>query len=148
MKTIEWKNVDKSSWPRGPWDNEPDAMQFADEATGLPCLVKRNHFGAWCGYVGVAAGHPAFEQERDFDVHGSITFRSFCDGEPGTGICHLPDAGEPDRVWWFGFDCAHGWDFCPGMEARLRTFCRMHGESYKDLAYVKEECRKLAAQLA
>lgn len=41
-----------------PWEHEPDALDF--EAEGLPCAMRRNHHGVWCGYVGVAADHPLF----------------------------------------------------------------------------------------
>src|SRR5690606_18441494 len=30
-----------------------------------------------------------------------------------TSVCHVADAGEPDHVWWFGFDCAHCDDLSP-----------------------------------
>jgi hypothetical protein len=46
--------------PAGEWDNEPDKIQWLDEDTGLDCLMVRNHFGSWCGYVGVTEGHPLF----------------------------------------------------------------------------------------
>ncbi len=35
MKTKEWTTEDKSAWPRGPWDIEPDKIQWIDEATDL-----------------------------------------------------------------------------------------------------------------
>jgi hypothetical protein len=50
--------VDKSTWARGPWDNEPDKMQWQDRETGLPCVILRNRIGSWFGYVGVLPGHP------------------------------------------------------------------------------------------
>ena len=28
MKTIEYRTIDKSAWPRGEWDAEPDKMQW------------------------------------------------------------------------------------------------------------------------
>lgn len=61
METKQETYVDKSSWARGPWDDEPDKMQFTDEATSLPCLIVRGPAGALCGYVGVAKGHPLHE---------------------------------------------------------------------------------------
>lgn len=57
------------------------------------------------------------------------------------GVCHVVEAGEPDDVWWFGFDCAHCDDFAPGANWSL-------GEAhYRNVAYVTEECQKLALQL-
>jgi hypothetical protein len=58
MKTIAYRTIDKSSWPRGAWDDEPDKKQWQDTATGLPCLIVRNGVGALCGYVGVPRWHP------------------------------------------------------------------------------------------
>ncbi len=35
--------IDRSGWGRGPWDAEPDRVEF--EHTGLPCLLRRNRSG-------------------------------------------------------------------------------------------------------
>ena len=62
MEHKTWTTMNKSTWGDGPWMAEPDKEQWPDETTGLPCLIKRNQFGALCGYVGVAEGHPWFGQ--------------------------------------------------------------------------------------
>lgn len=159
MKTMEWTTIDRKEWPAGPWDGEPDKVQWPDEATGLPCIAVRNpRCGNWCGYVGVAEGHPYFEkgyEEPSVEVHGGLTFADACQphgDEEGKGICHVAGTGEPDRVWWLGFDCAHSGDYSPqdAMYARDRpeSYWRLFPEnSYKTLAYVKSECAKLAEQL-
>jgi|SRR5262245_2393082 len=150
MQHLEYTLVDKSEWPRGRWDGEPDKVQWQDEATGLPCLAVRNSMGAWCGYVGVAEGHPFFRDEHqlhyDLSVHGGVTFSDFCvETEKEYGICHIPDEGEPDRVWWFGFDCGHSMDQIPLFDLRYQSlgFDRV----YRTLDYVKAECTGLAEQL-
>ena len=152
MKTLSWTTIDKSSWKRGPWDSEPDKKQWEDPTTHLPCLIVRNHGGALCGYVGVPQGHPwhgkSYSEEAlyDISVHGGLTFAKGCghDADPSTGICHLPDPGEPDNTWWFGFDCAHHMDLSPGYE----SYHRFHAnETYRDLAYVEREIASLALQL-
>jgi hypothetical protein len=171
MEMREWSHLDKRAWERGPWDDEPDKVQWRDEATGLPCLAVRNErSGNWCGYVGVSERHPAFglnyyhstwdaEQEGQtltpvqaainaVSVHGGLTFADKCHPSPegeGHGICHVPAPGEPDHVWWFGFDCAHSGDVSPGYSAELRF--DWPGAEYRVLAYVKSECRDLARQL-
>lgn len=65
--------LDKSKYPRGEWDNEPDKVQWKTEA-GFPALIVRSQtFGALCGYVGVPKGHPAYEKhydEVDVEIHG------------------------------------------------------------------------------
>jgi hypothetical protein len=153
METREYRTKDKSLWIRGEWDNEPDKVQFTDEDTGLPCLIVRGPSGALCGYVGVAEGHPYFQKEYDavdVDVHGGLTFNGFCapDADESKHICHVPSPGEPDHVWWLGFDCAHSGDICP-------SYAKPYGgplglsphEQYRSFAYVKGEVRKLAQQI-
>lgn len=130
--------INKSSWPAGPWMNEPDQATWTDEATRLECAVLRmESSGHLCGYVKVPKGHPLYRKHYSqavrkaaFFVHGSLTFS-------GTLRSDLPG-------WWFGFDCAHSGDFCPGRG--LHVFgCP---EAYKDFAFAVAECRELAAQLA
>jgi hypothetical protein len=151
MKTIEYTFIDKSSWPRGPWDKEPDKIQFMDAETGLPCLIVRaDHHGALCGYVGISEGHPYFsssyDNHYDLEAHGGLTFSDFCvESDKEHGICHIPGEGEPDRVYWLGFDCAHSGDFCPAY-SDWSSF-RGKEERYRTLDYVRAECARLARQL-
>ena len=169
MKTIEYTFADKSNWRRGQWDSEPDKMQWQDEETGLPCLAVRAGHGAWCGYVGVAEGHPWFEQHyrelEDVEVHGGITFSDFCApaDRDESGICHVPDPGEPDHVWWLGFDCAHAFDVTPRhlsmmdighllssfTDGILGTEATLKGprDEYRTIAYVRSEVASLARQV-
>jgi hypothetical protein len=171
--------MDKSDWGPGAWQEEPDKVQWPDEATGLPCLAVRNGMGNWCGYVGVAVGHPWHGKdygdaigpctdkcdpeyhwdhriESIIEVHGGVTFADACQPreDESRGICHAPDMGEPDHVWWFGFDCGHSDDLSPAMMARERK--SVFGETrygsnwqptYKALGYVRAEVAKLAQQL-
>lgn len=156
MKTIEYRTIDKSEWPRGAWDDEPDKKQWADPTTGLPCLARRHErWGNWCGYVGVPKSHPLHGHtydDLDLEVHGGLTFSAACGhGEdPARGICHVPDPDEPDDVWWFGFDCHHAWDYAPGVGVELPESLRRHTPegNYRDLAYVEAQIAGLAQQLA
>ena len=169
MQTIEYRTVDKSEWPNGAWSHEPDKKQWQDEATGLPCLVVRNRMGALCGYVGVAEGHPAHGKNwRDsgvdsLEVHGGVTYGDHCQpGDEKESICHIPSIGEPDHVWWIGFDCSHFGDALPAEKTRLRKYmeaqeyARMFDKStdyanpngtYRDFGYVTRQCQCLARQL-
>ncbi len=158
----EWTHHDKRAtrdsrtyWTDpGPWHHEPDKVQWIDQATNYACLAVRNPSGAWCGYVGVPEGHPFYRQDYDNvpDVihnaaHGGLTFSDLCyeEAEEGHGICHIPEPGHPDNVWWLGFDCAHLGDFVPGMPRMPSEWRRQ--ETYKDLAYVQATCEQLAAQI-
>lgn len=182
--------VDKADWVRGPWDTEPDKLQWRTEA-GLPGLIVRGGGGALCGYAAVTDTHPWYGRdysectahgfgctaawddqhtpESVIDVHGGLTYAAAC----GDRICHVPEPGEPDNVWWFGFDTAHADDFRPqdakyarqmqesyhvlssrtdeGVPVHItstitgRRFA--HTDYYRDVAYVRAEVERLASQL-
>ena len=151
MKSQEWSFLDKSQWGNGPWVYEPDKAQWPDKETGLPCLAVRHpNSGHWCGYVGVAEGHPEFGKDYDAvlaDVHGGLTFADFCNpNEKEQGVCHIPDEGEPDRVYWLGFDCVHLGDLSPAYNRRLGQV-DAYPDTYRTLDYIKNECASLARQL-
>ena len=162
MEAKTYTTIDRAAlgWPAGPWDGEPDKVQWPDKATGLPCLAVRNRSaGHWCGYVGLPPEHPMYgkgysDDGVDFYVHGGLTFADKC--QPGEseaqGICHTPGPGQSDHVWWLGFDCAHAWDFSPQdvkYEAeRGYPFTIMSDQHYRTLAYVQQQCSELAAQVA
>lgn len=170
--------MDRTGWDDGPWMREPDKVQWQDLATGLPCLAVRSPMGCWCGYVAVLPGHPWYQcphgarlasDPNDWehtidgviDVHGGLTFSDFCmpldgPGDEARRVCHVPGPGEPDRVWWFGFDCGHFMDVSPGLDARMRetgmresalaAYGRLQ-DTYRTLDYVRREVTSLAWQL-
>ena len=143
-------------WPAGPWDDEPDKAEWRDEATGLPCMIKRNHLGALCGYVGAPRAHALYgihysdaEDVLEYAGHCGLTYSATCDerGEecPEDTICHLPLEGEDDDVWWLGFDCAHAWDVVPGMHEFIGF---MPDAAYRDWEYVTQCVTQLAAAVS
>lgn len=152
--------VDKTGWGDGPWMTEPDRVDFVHG--GLACFAIRHpEHGHYCGYVGVPREHPAYgkpAREVDAEFHGDLNYAAPCEGS----ICHTPEPGMADDVWWLGGDFGHAFDLCPGREARLvsvagpaatatvralREKCfRM--EVYRDLPYVRHEIEHLAEQLA
>lgn len=151
---LQTYRIDRTGWDAGPWDGEPDRVDW--EHAGLPCFVLRNHHGAWCGYAGVAAGHPLYGQsyhDIGINVHGGLTYA----GECRPPICHVPKPGDPDEMFWFGFDCGHCFDVMPGMVAHLREVYAKLGDvpppdplpsEYRTLAYAQAETNRLAEQLA
>jgi hypothetical protein len=175
METKEYRTVDKSEWGGGPWDDEPDKVQYQDEVTGMPCLIVRGPLDVLCGYVGVDENHPWHGKEYSdddvcVDVHGGLTFSESCQeipegvsiaeemkGNPpeAVGICHIPGPGEPDNVWWFGFDTGHHTDLTPTMNKSMREWREQYnieyksglGQTYKTIDYVKEQIQMLAIQL-
>lgn len=150
--THDEHRVDKSDMGDGPWQIEPDYLQWTTEA-GLPGLIVRNQVGCLCGYAGVPNGHPLYEvscQDIDVQVHGGLTYSAHCNG----AICHAPGPGETDDVWWFGFDCSHApWDYVPRWAALTRqlgmedTLSTLFQGSYKGIDYVRNEVEGLARKL-
>jgi hypothetical protein len=161
MQTEYIPDMDRTGWAPGPWDDEPDKAQWTDQATGLPCLAVRNELSVWCGYVGVPPEHPY--HGRHFEgthlaAHGEVNYAAPCQGY----ICHSPEPGQPENVWWFGFDCGHEhagdvvpkWATGPadlsyrGPECARETRLWGYDIGYRDLEYVQTECGWLARQLA
>ena len=120
----------------GPWDDEPDFIQWIDPTTTYQCMMKRGYSGGWCGYVCVPRDHPLHGHgysglDEDINVHGGLTFA---------------DSWLEEGDWWFGFDCGHAFDISPAMP----DFGPTEGEwasKYRDAEYVKAMVKVLAAQL-
>ena len=156
MSDKQSPSIDRAGWGRGPWDGEPDRVEF--EHAGLPCILRRHVMGHWCGYAAVPPGHALHGRDyNDFnlEVHGGLTYANRCEGD----VCHEAKPGKPRNVWWFGFDCAHCWDMSPGIEAVLTKHSAHSGgfrtphpldelKHYRTLHYVRRECEQLAEQLA
>lgn len=151
--TTELRFVDKTEWPRGPWDGEPDKAVWVDEATGLDCMVRRGPVGSLCGYAGVALDHPLHGEDcdaLDMDVNGGLTYAAGCqDSDEPSAICHTPQPGRPDDVWWFGFDCAHAYDFSPVVAMTMQGLGieTTMGNHYWTFGEVIREVERLARQL-
>jgi hypothetical protein len=191
-----WGLRDRTGWEPGPWDDEPDKIEFTT-TVGLPGLIVRSHSGGLCGYVGVPPGHQfygvdysqcvrlAAGRECDdagvnpFDAvreqtgylgqavrglealqamqdkhmngrrqwdwcdhtpenymwpHGGITYSYGSSGD----ICRDPLPGQADGVWWLGFDCDHGGDFSPALQATVRRVGCYERPPYNHRAAIKE----------
>lgn len=93
-----------------------------------------------------AAKYPQGDAARRWKDSGHLIddYAAWCDFITSRSICHIPGEGEPDSVWWFGFDCAHAWDISPATDRNY------HGSDseYRDFDYVTRECQSLARQLA
>ncbi len=147
---MEKLELDKSTWGEGPWQHEPDRLEWCYK--GFPCLIQRNHYGVLCGYVGVNKTHPYYQKHYDeveLSAHGDLTYSDFCYRH----ICHTPLPGEEEDVYWFGFDCAHGFDLVPAREARRKSALHnLYSEvkpwrTYKTIDIVKIWVEDLADQL-
>lgn len=150
--------VDRTGWAEGPWDDEPDKVQWTDPVTGLPCLIVRHgYMGHLCGYVGVPPGHRyhgvMWSDLPNDSPTWNVNYSAFCQhGDEHDSVCHVPDPGEPDDVWWFGFDCGHYNERQPGMEAALDSLGSplahdswLTAREYRTVDYVMKRCAELAA---
>ena len=140
--------IDKSTWDKGEWTSEPDHVAF--EHKGVPCIIHRvDTHGGLCGYAAVEPGHPWHGYEEgsaiEADVHGGITYAGRCEG----AICHVPKPGEPDDVWWLGFNCAHAGDFSPGYSKHIKSYAstKSRDSVYRTVSFVRAECERLADQI-
>lgn len=147
------RKTEKQLWGPGPWEKEDDRYEWTT-AAGYPGLMTRGPLGNWCGYAAVPNGHPlwgaAYDAWCNIEVHGGLTYSGPCRGH----ICHTAKPGDPDNVWWFGFDCAHAFDFMPAMGPLRadRSFgptvpTKFPDEVYRDYGYVREQVESLASQL-
>lgn len=146
MSTETW--IDKSDWGMGPWQDEPDRIEWRiGDLVGL--MLRNPSGGNWCGYVGVPPNHSwhgrgyschvdncprsTYDADTcehslpDIDVHGGVTFSDRCmedDRPQRERVCHVPQDGESADVWWIGFDCAHAWDVRPAGLVRDRELAK------------------------
>lgn len=149
---------DRSKWNAGPWDQEPeDFVVFFH--VDVPCVLARNHMGAWCGYAGVNQPHWLYGKEDSelYEyginpwVHGGITWNNSLPGaehllekdlqlqlEISAAVTKKDISRiDPDATWFFGFDCSHGGDLNP------HGIMESYGD-YRTLAYAYLNTVRLA----
>jgi hypothetical protein len=139
MKMKETK-INKSSWPRGEWDNEPDLLKFT--YLGYKCQILRMaDTGHLNGYVGITKTHPFVNKSQSSQIVMELSIESLI--AVHGGITFADRIGTDKNIWWFGFDCAHSGDGMPGMP--LPSYNK--DKTYRNLEYVKNEVKSLAKQL-
>ena len=89
------------------------------------------------GYVRIPENHPFYNKGYDdikIECHGGLTFSGELEGETG---------------FYIGFDTAHYLDFMPFMAMiNGRDFPTiMEQTTYKDIDYVRNECKEIVDQL-
>jgi len=143
---------DRSLWPPGPWDGEPDFREFRH--MGLPCIVCRGAMGGWCGYLGVPPGHVwhgKHQEEIDRSAAAEFPYELSYASPCSLLICHTPAPGEPEDVWWMGFDLQRAGDYTPDVAMMMQ---RVPGltELMRDWVYPNErfaqEAVRVLAELA
>lgn len=119
-----------------PWLREKDSYLWRESTTRYVCqILRRNGLKHLCGYVVLPPHHSLgglhyddLQEQIDYVPHGSLTFsRTYAK----TGYTKV------------GFDCAHLGDLVPSMaDFGVKTRC-----TYRDAAYVRDECERLARSL-
>lgn len=106
----EYFSKPRREWGDGPWQTEPDVVRYA--RWGSRRLAVRHPNGFWCGYVGLRPEERGYGERVELgDPVGGVevTFvgRIQAPAEP-LGLT------EAEReLWWWGFDCAHGFSVQP-----------------------------------
>lgn len=126
-----------------PWETEPGFSDFIDEDTGYRCYIMRHlELKHLCGYVKLPKEHKLYGETNvdnefllNLDVHGGVTYA----GEL------KPRYMEVDYA--VGFDCAHAGDYSPYYLPFIGMNKIKEDETYKDIEYVTNQCKKLAKQL-
>lgn len=139
----------------GPWETEPDRLEWRDEATDKPCLIVRPTHGALCGYVAVGPESPLYECRYGepaidgLDAHGGVTYTGY-----GDLVHHeIHRALQLSKMWWIGFDCAHATDYVPNPSRSIYLFLESLSHStsasanYKTFDTVKGYVTALAASI-
>ena len=134
-----------------PWETEPDFFEFVDEDTGYRCFIQRHpELKHLCGYVELPKEHKLYGKTNvgnefllNLDVHGGVTYaknKIFKDIYRGVPLFISVN-------YVVGFDCAHAGDYSPYFLPLLGMNRVIGDETYKDIDYVTNECKKLAKQL-
>lgn len=127
--------------------HEPTREQYDSIADQIARLVPK------------AEEYPNGDAARSLDrlvTESTLTFEEWVVDQQGKRVCHVPEPGRHRDVFWFGFDTAHAGDYSPGHEARMKQLMPdlprgprgIMGDTYRDVAYVENEVRSLARQLA
>lgn len=154
--------INKHSWGKGEWEDEIDV---GEPVTFLyknyTYVINRSPVsGCLNGYVGVYPGELAESADELFDelfeVHGGITWNE----ETLPFDVKVVYVSDSPIVRWVGFDTAHCNDYRPRLEHLLKDenekFITLYPESalfirkiehYRNMAYVKGECRSLIDQI-
>jgi len=134
-----------------PWKTEPDFLEFIDESTGYRCFIQRHpELKHLCGYVELPKEHKLYGKTNvgnefllNLDVHGGVTYaknKIFKDIYRGVPLFISVN-------YVVGFDCAHAGDYSPYSLPLLGMNKIIGDDTYKDIDYVTNECKKLAKQL-
>lgn len=158
--------IDKSLWAEGAWKHEPDYEEFSYK--GITCEIRRHVMGHLCGYITIP-----YRYMNDLGIHKQRTNEEWWDDRIKVHgfITFFQYYKWPHRLK-IGFDCSHTQDFIPSLSIGdpetlkknvFRTFPpeadknltqalkdmydAMRNGTYRDIEFVRSECRSMVDQL-
>lgn len=127
-----------------PWKDESDFAYYTDKNTGLDYFISRHPiFNVLCGYL--------ILEESDVELFPYEMINNECTeifelDKPISIIRYESGFFSNSPKCCISFHCGHLGDAVPYTEHRLNY--KFGGEIYRDIKYVQNECKKLAAQVA
>lgn len=127
----------------GSWCDEPDELTFIDEETGLECRIERDR------EEGYLRGGVFFlgKEDKKMDIF-SKNIQVYGGGLQPVSLVSATcyDYINIFLKWFISFHCGHDGDLRPfSLSSQMGE--DITGSTYKDIEFVKAECRKLAKQL-
>jgi hypothetical protein len=123
--------VDRTGWPAGPWDNEPDFAEWTT-ATGYPAFIGRLPDGCWYGIV--EAPYP-IEDDRSLLLAFLYTIRDKTRGKLSPGMVGKTDQ---EGIGEYTYSMEHYQSPIPKSSSR---------GPYKTLEDVKQHCEDAAEMI-
>ena len=140
----------------GPWRGEADKIAWTDQASGYPCIIRRERNGGHLAYyVGLPTCHPLCGWDAKaipaslVDVPGGLDYSAPCDhtGPEDRSICHVPTATHDD-LWWLGIRCHRIGDLIPDNKQHAASAQRLGiTQEYRGVGELFARCTALASRL-
>lgn len=132
----------RSEWSSGPWQEEPDLVEWRLGGVSYPLLIVRGEAGVLCGFVGVPETHPLHGTFlRDDATLTSPDLPEVISATRPCGQVFIP-TNEPPTCWWLGFHCGSDREFVPAMPPEAQP-----SRHYAHLSEVRERVETLARAL-
>lgn len=139
----------KFTLPEG-FENEPDIVKGYHMGVAYR-VIRHPKMGHLCGYAKLPIGHPWLKkalalkwEEKWFSrkyhrAHKGYDYAPISNVRVHGGITFFGKLSR-GRGYWIGFDCAHCDDLVPGL--------RIDWTVYRDVEYVRRNCKELAKAIA
>jgi hypothetical protein len=129
--------VDRQGWAEGPWDHEPDQLEWLEQGVYC-CLSRQRVTGRWQGYIALPETHLWHKSSYrslnkhfgdKLPAHGGVSYSRFRGSYP------FRYADVSKEHWIIGYNCGHLGDLQPGIQARNPDPLLYLGLVYRNLSY-------------